>query len=170
MVKETGRGEAGNITWRRSTTVPSAPTLPAWYPRFADYLEEGIRDLCLFFVQDLSLITYTSCQGHFHPGADNRLSHRHVGLLPRSEKEYEKIHDFFLRSIRRLQLEVPMVGVAVGIIRHKLSDPTISRAVLDLEFYRPLDATVEQYLYDLENATKQYLRTARETAWEVQMT
>lgn len=163
MVAETGVSETGAISWKRSSANLTAPTLPRWYPGFAEYLENGVRDLCLFFVQELRAVTYTSCEGHLRPDGAALSSTRHVGLLPRDLDEHRRLHEFMRYTVLRFRADgaAPAPAVSLGIIRHRLYDPRGSRPVLDLEFAPAAGADMDAYLTEVDAATERYLEIAR---------
>jgi uncharacterized protein len=154
MVAATGRASNGAISWRASTNSLTAPTLPQWYDGFEQFLEPGIRDLCLLFIRQCGWITYTSCEGHKGISAPSSL--RHVGVLPRDRHEYSAIEEFLNKAVYSFRGSFPGVNdISVGILRHKLSDPFRSWDVLDIEF-APLTGQ-ERYFAGIEAATSRLI-------------
>jgi uncharacterized protein len=133
MVAQTGRASNGAISWRASADSLTAPTLPPWYDGFEQFLEPGIRDLCLFFIRECGWITYTSCEGHEGIGAPSSL--RHVGILPRDSQEYFEVAEFLDAVVNSFRISFHGASdISLGVLRHRLSDPTRSCDVLDIEF------------------------------------
>lgn len=156
MIAETGVSASGSISWQESPDNLTAPTLPGWYPKFESFIEPGARALCRFFVQECGWITYTSCEGHRDIATSTPRSLRHVGLLPRSSEEYDRIHRFLIASVSAFRDISPRLDhVHLAILKHQLMDPCRSQDVLDLEFsptgaqdvyFAQLDTTVARYL------------------------
>ncbi len=159
MVAATGRASNGAISWRASANSLTAPTLPQWYDGFAQFLEPGIRDLCIFFIRQCGWITYTSCEGHEGIGAPASL--RHVGILPRHSQEYVEVAEFLDAAVNSFWSSFPGVNdISLGVLRHKLSDPFRSCDVLDIEF-APLTGQ-ETYFSGIDAATSWLMSILKE--------
>jgi hypothetical protein len=84
----------GNINTDGSALSGYARTLTARNPLFDSLIESTVRPLVDVCVNHLSLVTYTSCEGHAYPDVDLN-SELHVGILPRSTEEYQLVLEVF---------------------------------------------------------------------------
>jgi uncharacterized protein len=158
MAAATCRASNGAISWHASAESLTAPTLPPWYDGFEQFLEPGIRGLCLFLIREHGWITYTSCEGHKGPDAPSSL--RHVGILPRDAREHDEIGAVLDAAVESFGRSFAHADeVSLGVVRHRLSDPVQSCDVLDIEF-APRAGQVA-YFARLDAATSWLLTTLK---------
>ena len=79
-------GQFGNLNHDGEPEIPSWNILRA-DSRFESFIEPGVRDLVLFIVDDLGLITYSSCEGHQYIGTSIKASVRSISIAPRTLEE-----------------------------------------------------------------------------------
>ncbi len=102
------KGSEGNISASAQLDEPTATSLTPTHPKFFECIEKGVRDLVTVLVEDLSCITYSSCQGHqLRDGSWIRP--RNVGILCRDQAEHLFLRDFLGKVIAESGLAQPRI-------------------------------------------------------------
>lgn len=85
---EPTRAETGNINIAGTAWASESLLLSPTDARFQDFIEPGVRAL-VGAVIGRGWISYTSCEGHAYP--DGAADERHVGIVPRNNREAAEI-------------------------------------------------------------------------------
>ncbi|MGK9230876.1 hypothetical protein KXS07_02485 [Inquilinus limosus] len=163
MLTLLGKSSRNNINVGGTLDGALAPTVPAWHPAFETVLEDGVRDLCLYFAKSRKWITYTSCEGHQAEGASQIPSLRHVGILPRSLVEHHNIHHTLVTAILAYSRMEISNRVPAGLILHLLRDAETAAKVIDLVFIRDEATSWTSYFDRVDEATVMMLEILSET-------
>lgn len=81
------RSRFGNINLQGSPVSQASWNIVRSDPRFAEFIEAGVRELVLVLTDDFRWITYSSCEGHFYLDLEITPRRRSVSIAPRSLQE-----------------------------------------------------------------------------------
>ena len=124
------------------------------HPDFGRFIEPGVRDLVDVLVDDLGLVTYSSCEGHRYSSSDRAPGLRMVGVLPRSDGELRLATVVLLAAIRKARRTLPTEVGARAIVtvdRLEGETPTERWTTVDLQFV-PVGGW-DHYFADLDAVT-----------------
>lgn len=153
------RSAAGNINIAGTPYWSESRLLCRNHPSFFDEVEPGVRELVRFFVADLDIMTYTSCEGHAYPG-ETRFDPRHIGLLPRSRAEKEALVRF-VESLPPSASLVPGGPISLGYMDH-VADTEIGKVpVIDIFLLPKPDLTSEVYFAALPAAYDDFIQALK---------
>jgi hypothetical protein len=126
----------GNINDTGGAGELPALILTPTHPHFERFVEEGVRTLVVVLARRHGLITYTSCEGHRYDEGGPSSSERHVGLLPRSQAEYDAAERTFIAVGREVNALALTPHVQVALLRHTLDVGQEQLPALDLYLAR----------------------------------
>jgi hypothetical protein len=132
------------------------------HQRFLSSLERGVRDLVLVLTGCHGLITYTSCEGHRYEGLPLAPTERHVGLLPRSRAEAERIRDLLVEVDAAVRTRCADGPAHLALMEHTLHDGDDTFPVLDLYFCRTEGASWAEYFAALDPLCEAVVRHLEE--------
>ena len=135
----------GNINKAGAPEGPPSNILPPLHPQFEQFIEEGVRDLVIVVARQHGLITYTSCEGHRYGEDGPPPSERHVGVLTRSQAEYDATERAFVtvgHAVNALAL-TPHVHIEVS--RQLLTDNDAKLPTLDLVLSKSETSSWDDY-------------------------
>jgi uncharacterized protein len=141
---------SGNLNRLGSTEDHTADTLTPTHPQFKECLEPGIRDLVCRLVFDWSLITYSSCGGHQYLEPHFAVDPRHIGILPRSEREMRLVQDAMKPTTDRVNGARPESAVCVRLVEFILDADDGPRPCLELRFDPVSGEKLTQYFDDVD--------------------
>jgi uncharacterized protein len=139
------KSTSGNINDTGSVGELPARILTPTHPHFERFVEEGVRALVVVLVRRHGLITYTSCEGHHYPEGGPTSSERHVGLLPRSQAEYDAMERAFIVAGRDVNALALTPHVRIALLRHTLDAGDEALPALDLYLARNKDSSWSDY-------------------------
>lgn len=128
--------EFGNINCTGEPGNYDGHALSKWQAQFRDSLENGIRELVLFCVDELGWITYTSCEGHAYPGQRIPCAERHVGFAPRSEEEAAATATLLRKCAEAVNRSATFWAVRVEVVPGALDSDGAVHPIIDLFFRR----------------------------------
>lgn len=128
--------KSGNIAVTGKAGDYRGYVLSRWHPRFADFLEPGVRDLVLLLVERFGWITYSSCEGHYYGEGSEVPVERAVGIYPRSGRELRKVETRLSSSTAAVNRQLHMSGVLLDVLRNELETEATAHVVVDLVFRR----------------------------------
>jgi hypothetical protein len=91
------RSAEGHVNVAGSAACFSSAIFTPADPAFLESIEKGVQELVLLLIEKLHCITYSSCEGH-PPAEMAPMRQRHVGILPRDEKEYSRLLHFLRKT------------------------------------------------------------------------
>jgi hypothetical protein len=134
---------------------------------FSDALEPGIRELVLFLVNRMRVITYSSCQGHpASQGAPFRAAHVGIlsdveGVLGDAADGDALLHLLELVAARSMQaLDEPWLGVRA--VAERLDTDVGPRRCVDVWFL-PIRGSEADYFRELPGLLMHFQRTLEQT-------
>ncbi|HEU4581541.1 MAG TPA: hypothetical protein VFS67_24955 [Polyangiaceae bacterium] len=145
---------AGNRNLWGSAADTEAYTYVRRQPAFVESIEPRIRPLVLYLVDQLGLITYSSCEGHW-PAAGAPFRAAHVGILPESLDEggggapplQQRLEWLVVAASQTMsELEHPSLGVRTVV--DELETELGLRPCIDVWFL-PIDTSLDSYFREL---------------------
>ena len=135
----------GNLN-NDGTPYPSTSCLVSrFHPDFESVLEPGVKEFLAAIAIDLNLVTYTSCEGHFYPDGTHPHDERHVGVIPRSDGERQRILQLFETVAQEINGRFPEAPIEVAIMDHSVRDGDTVYSALDLYLSKREGAGWDQY-------------------------
>lgn len=140
----------GSINRGGETGKTGGDTLTRWHPEFFNSIEDGIRPLIELVIEHFDWITYSSCEGHLYEGFEVPPVPRHLGLVPRSERELETMRTSLEAGITEVHQTLPRNPVTLELMIHTLEGDEMVRTAVDLFFRRGFQATWPTYFERLD--------------------
>jgi uncharacterized protein len=147
----------GNINAEGSPSCESAAIFDRHHPLFLDSLEPGVRDLVVQLIERLGCITYSSCEGHRGLGSIQPFSLRQVGILPRDEREYQRLAEALVVLAGASNATGTAATVRIAVSSGVLTSEVEDRPCIDLVFVAVTDDE-DAYFRDVEAASRTFLR------------
>lgn len=161
MLADLRQGSFRNINVGGSPDGATAPTIPHWHPLFASSIEAGIREIVLHLVKECGWITYTSCEGHDYGPEGSPPAMRHVGVLPRRDDEFVRVHHYLQTVISGCAALIDAGPVSLALILQPLRDPVRSVKVVDFVFVPSKSAAWPAYFSGVDAAAARVLEAMR---------
>jgi hypothetical protein len=149
------RSPFGNVNSSGEPNCEDALVLTPQDRSFPDILEDGVRDLVLAFVRRRRWITYTSCEGHDYSGSGLEPVERHVGLLPRDQREWSMLRGYLDDACRLLEVQSAASAVELALMEQTLVDGSEAFPVLDIYFAVRQGACWAEYFSSLPRRYEQ---------------
>jgi hypothetical protein len=144
------RSAFGNLN-NEGTPYPSQSCLVSrFHPDFESIIEPGVRPLLAAIAIDLDLVTYTSCEGHRYADPRRNPDERHVGVIPRSTAEAQRVLALFESAARRTNERHGDAAVEVAIMHHTVADGDHVYPAIDLYLSKTEHASWDSYFADLD--------------------
>jgi len=148
---------AGNLNIQgKSFAAPSVMFLP-WQQGFENVVEPGIWPLVEVFTHKLNFITYTSWEGHLY-GQNTPIDERHIGVVPRTDAEYEVILNLFIDACRAWGTPRYMSAIQPGIMENRLIDGDTVLPSLDFYLSCKNEDLSAEYFQQIDGATEFYAK------------
>lgn len=139
----------GNLN-DEGTPYPSRSCLVTrFHPDFESVIEPGVRELMFAIAIDHDLVTYTSCQGHLYENAAYPYDERHVGVIPRTPEERQRILALFEDVARDVNGRFPDAAVEVAIMDHTVKDGEAVYPAIDLYLSARAGRSPAEYFAEL---------------------
>jgi len=141
--------QTGNINIGGKPYTAAAEALTRQNEAFWEFVEPGVRHLVKQVVNKHCLITYSSCEGHVYK---NGLSgdERHVGILPRNDKERRAIR-LVVERICQAVSEAGGSGVTFEVDETLVHDEQKSYPCIDLIFCKSEELSWCEYSNKIQN-------------------
>lgn len=146
------KGENGAINADGQLSCFEASIFALHSPSFDQSIEEGVRELVLFVVHQMNCITYTSCEGHFDKSQEDYLQLRHVGIIPRNQKEYE----FIKQTFQEASSSIKSHNISLEIDETYVQSESIHMPCIDIWFV-PVGGKEELYFFNLDKIYREFL-------------
>ncbi len=143
------KSDYGNINNAGGAGELPASILPPLHPQFEQFVEEGVRDLVVVVARHHGLITYTSCEGHRYGEGGPPSSERHVGVLSRSQAEYEAVERTFITVGHEVNAFALTPHVQLELLRQVLHDREAALPTLDLYLSKSKTSSWSDYFDSL---------------------
>jgi uncharacterized protein len=147
------RSRSGNVNRSGREGDLAAPSVAHWHPQFAAAVEPGVWPLVLSLIQDGRWISYTSCAGHFYMDGPHQPCQRHVGLLPRDEKEHREIVVRLVDIVCQSRHNKSFSHAEAALVSDELHDRDRSYPVVDIYLMRRHNSGWEFYFREIDSAT-----------------
>lgn len=145
--------EFGNMN-NAGTPYPSESCLVnRFHPDFETVIELGVRELVYAIGIDRNYITYTSCEGHDYDGTRSENDMRHVGIIARSEAEFEKAKADFENVNDIVKDKLSDTPVELALMTHSVKTDDVEMPVIDFYLAKRLEASWEDYFQAVDAAT-----------------
>src|SRR5206468_1950026 len=100
--------------------------------------------------------TYSSCEGHRGADAVGRFTLRHVGIVPRDEREYQQLAEALMVLAHATNAIAAAPAVHIAVRPEVLTSAGAERSCLDLVFVAHTDDE-DSYFRDVEAASRTFL-------------
>ncbi len=147
----------GNINAEGSPSCSRSAILDRHHPLFLDSLEPGVRDLVVQLIQRLDCITYSSCEGHRGEGSVRQFSLRQVGIVPRDEREHQRLAEALVALAQATNATDAATKVHIAVRSGVLVSEVEDRPCIDLVFVAGTDDE-DIYFQAVEEASRTFLR------------
>lgn len=150
--------EYGNINIGSQPKTATSLLVPRGNVRFYEYVEPGVKDLLAFFVEDMDLTTYTSCEGHqYRADLNQEHDERHVGIIVRTPEDRERIID----RLRQAEKVFESAYCDIAIMDHNLVCENTKIPALDIYLAKKPSVDWNYYFEDLDGSTARLVALLR---------
>jgi hypothetical protein len=144
-------GSMGNINMSGEPRDICGPIVSKWQPNFIATIEPGVRELVSILINEFDLVTYSSCEGHNYPLSSlAQPTRRRVGILPRTEEEFEEIKVVFDLAAHKTNARMRQHAVIVLAKQRVLTTEADARRCLSIIFDLSQGSNYSQYFLDID--------------------
>lgn len=145
--------EFGNMN-NAGTPYPSESCLVnRFHPNFETVIEPGVRELVYAIGIDRNYVTYTSCEGHDYAGTQSENDMRHVGIIARSQMEFEQAKTEFENINLKVKDKLLDTPIELALMTHSVTTDNKEMPVIDFFLAKRIDANWDDYFQNLDKAT-----------------